>query len=244
MPSDDIKFVVESNNIKSLDSQVYKRLSYAEMAILIALIDAKGEVVSRDELMALGWPGKIVVPNSLNMAILALRRSLHSFGLSENIVTVPRVGFRLDHSYLFGYTNNNFSEESSNESENNIQSEVVELPLEKTPADSQQASVSFSNEVDMPVKKHSILLDGMLMTMLIFDVVIFLNFSSHRPELQCEILNEQVQVCGKNINEGMLSAARHYLSNVLIKSQLVLWGEQNPHQQDGYKFYIIEGGEA
>ncbi|WP_447831034.1 winged helix-turn-helix domain-containing protein [Aeromonas salmonicida] len=241
MSGDCIKFIVESDKIRSLDNQVSKRLSYAEVAIMIALINAKGEVVSRDELMSLGWPGKIVVPNSLNMAILALRRSLNSFGISEYIVTIPRVGFRLDYSHLFGYTCDDFSAESRNDTEKNLQPDVVELYNGEAIAVSEQTTASIYSEKDTG-EKNSFLLDCMLTAILIFDIVFVFNLSSNQPELECEMLDEQVQVCGKNINEGMLSAARHHLSYILMKSQLVLWAEQNPHQKDGYKFYIVEGG--
>jgi len=44
--------------------------------ILLALIDADGSVLSKDELMSLVWPGRIVEDNNLQVQIAALRKAL------------------------------------------------------------------------------------------------------------------------------------------------------------------------
>lgn len=45
-------------------------------AILLALIKAEGEPISKDELLELGWPGRIVHENSLAKAVSRLRQAL------------------------------------------------------------------------------------------------------------------------------------------------------------------------
>lgn len=45
-------------------------------AILLALMQAHGEPISKDELLALGWPGRIVHENSLAKAVSRLRQAL------------------------------------------------------------------------------------------------------------------------------------------------------------------------
>ena len=50
--------------------RIYRRA----LAILCALAEAKGETVSKDELMARLWPGRIVEEGNLHVHVSALRR--------------------------------------------------------------------------------------------------------------------------------------------------------------------------
>lgn len=65
-------------------------------ALLGALVDAQGEVVSKADLIEAAWPGTIVEEGNLNVQIASLRKVL---GVTEEgldwITTVPRVGYRL-----------------------------------------------------------------------------------------------------------------------------------------------------
>lgn len=64
-------------------------------ALLAALLEAKGEPVSKDDLLAQAWPGQIVDEANLSVQIAALRKSL---GTADNgaqwIATVPGIGYR------------------------------------------------------------------------------------------------------------------------------------------------------
>src|SRR5262249_35183555 len=76
------------------------RLPRHALAILCALAEAKGEIVSKDELMARLWPGRIVEEGNLHVHVSALRKSLdeHGEGHGEGhsfVVTVPGRGYRL-----------------------------------------------------------------------------------------------------------------------------------------------------
>jgi len=63
------------------------------MELLLALLHRNGEVVTKDELLDLVWPGVTVVPASLPTAIAKLRRAL---GNEAAIVeTVPKLGYRI-----------------------------------------------------------------------------------------------------------------------------------------------------
>ena len=65
-------------------------------ALLAALADAKGGVVSKDTLMQAAWPGTVVEEANLTVQIAALRRALGAWSDAEEwIVTVPRAGYRL-----------------------------------------------------------------------------------------------------------------------------------------------------
>lgn len=65
-------------------------------ALLAALLDARGNVVSKDVLLEAAWPGAIVEESNLAVQIAALRKILGSQQSgAEWIVTVPRLGYRL-----------------------------------------------------------------------------------------------------------------------------------------------------
>ncbi len=66
------------------------------MQVLVALFQANGRVVSRDELISRCWEGRIVGEDAINRAIGRLRRlSEVDSEASFVIETIPRVGFRL-----------------------------------------------------------------------------------------------------------------------------------------------------
>jgi DNA-binding winged helix-turn-helix (wHTH) protein len=65
------------------------------VALLTALLEARGEPVSKDDLLARGWPGLIVEEANLSVQVAPLRKAI---GQAENgadwIATVPRFGYR------------------------------------------------------------------------------------------------------------------------------------------------------
>ena len=66
------------------------------MKVLVALANARPEVVSRDRLIQLCWDGRVVGDDALNRCILALRHLAQEFTPPPfAIETVPRVGHRL-----------------------------------------------------------------------------------------------------------------------------------------------------
>jgi TolB-like protein len=68
-------------------------------ALLAALLEADGGVVSRSDLMDRAWPGMAVEDGNLAVQVATLRKILgtRSDG-QEWIATVPRVGYRLPHA--------------------------------------------------------------------------------------------------------------------------------------------------
>ena len=66
------------------------------MQVLVALHQAQGAVVSRDDLIARCWEGRVVGEDAINRAIGRLRRlSEADGGASFEIETIARVGYRL-----------------------------------------------------------------------------------------------------------------------------------------------------
>jgi len=66
------------------------------MQVLLVLADAGSKTVTRAELLDRFWAGRIVDDSALNRVIVQLRRVVGEVGGGLSIVTVPRVGYRLD----------------------------------------------------------------------------------------------------------------------------------------------------
>ena len=69
------------------------RLGGRAFDLLMALIEASGAVVGKNELLSRIWPGRIVEQNRLQSEIFALRKAL---GADRDLIeTVPGRGYRL-----------------------------------------------------------------------------------------------------------------------------------------------------
>src|SRR6476469_8824085 len=64
------------------------------MQVLVALARQPDEVVSRDELVAVCWAGRIVGDDAINNCVAKVRRLGEASGAFA-IETIPRVGYRL-----------------------------------------------------------------------------------------------------------------------------------------------------
>lgn len=68
------------------------------LLMLETMLEARGEIVTKAEMMERVWPGVIVEEGNITVQIAALRKELGPRpGGEEWIVTVPRVGYRLIH---------------------------------------------------------------------------------------------------------------------------------------------------
>ena len=85
--------------LSSGNSQI--TIEHRIMQVLIALHRANGAVVSRDELIAACWEGRIVSDDAINRVISRLRRALADAGDVLAIETQSKIGYRL---YLFNGT--------------------------------------------------------------------------------------------------------------------------------------------
>ncbi len=65
------------------------------MAVLLALIDAGGAVLSRDDLLRLCWNGAVVSDDAIQRAVQALRRIARATDSDLVIETIPKIGYRL-----------------------------------------------------------------------------------------------------------------------------------------------------
>jgi DNA-binding winged helix-turn-helix (wHTH) protein/tetratricopeptide (TPR) repeat protein len=73
-------------------------LEHRVMQVLIALAKARGGIVTRDELTASCWDGRVVGEDAINRVMSRLRKAAGSIGAgSFGIETVTRIGYRLTH---------------------------------------------------------------------------------------------------------------------------------------------------
>ena len=71
-------------------------VKHKSMAVIAFLADAKGEVVTRNEIMDSVWPGMEVTDDVLTQSIVELRKAFVDDAKKPLIIeTIPRVGFRL-----------------------------------------------------------------------------------------------------------------------------------------------------
>ncbi|MFT2798856.1 winged helix-turn-helix domain-containing protein [Serratia sp. N21D137] len=83
-------------------------LNPPERRVLNKLIEKRGCEVSKTELISAGWPSRVTVSNSLNMAIKKIRSIFLMAEYDNIIITVQRVGFCIpDASMLKSVKNSN-----------------------------------------------------------------------------------------------------------------------------------------
>lgn len=76
------------------------RLNTSESYVLMHLYLHKGDLVSKDTLLDIGWPGKVVTPNSLNMAIKNIRSCFEKINCDDVIITHVKRGYSWNPAYL------------------------------------------------------------------------------------------------------------------------------------------------
>ncbi|MHC8397998.1 winged helix-turn-helix domain-containing protein [Pseudomonas sp. MDT1-17] len=79
---------------------VRHELNFSSSRILEVLIDRSDDMVTRKEIFAFAWPGRVVGQNSLNQAISLLREVLRDDEQRMIIQTLPRRGYRFNAVYL------------------------------------------------------------------------------------------------------------------------------------------------
>ena len=66
------------------------------MDVLVYLADARGEVVSRNQLLDAVWPGMSVTPDALSQCVVELRKAFRDDPKSPAVIqTIPKIGLRL-----------------------------------------------------------------------------------------------------------------------------------------------------
>lgn len=88
-------FVLDASAGVLLRDRVPVAIGRRGVAILEALLQARGTVVSKEDLIDRAWPNVIVGEANLSVQVAALRKTLGQTAAGDDwIVTVPRVGYR------------------------------------------------------------------------------------------------------------------------------------------------------
>jgi len=85
-------FVLDTRTLLLLREDEIVRIPMKTVEVLLALLERRGEVVTKDELMRAVWPDSIVEEANLSVHVALLRKTL---GASAPIETVPKRGYRL-----------------------------------------------------------------------------------------------------------------------------------------------------
>lgn len=91
----DLDFDLISNDLTNINNGKKCSLARRELLITKMLAEAKGNLVTREELLESCWEGKIVTDSSLNVAIRNIRLSLIECGSSMTIYTSRRRGYSM-----------------------------------------------------------------------------------------------------------------------------------------------------
>ena len=130
------------------------------MQVLVALAQAGGGVVGRDELIARCWDGRIVVDNAINRVISRLRRLSATLGEGcFRIETVAKVGYRLVETARQ-------PGESALMREENLETRIVDAPP-APPGPHSSATVPLAGTASVvPVSRRALLAAGMAVGLL------------------------------------------------------------------------------
>ncbi|EAS42597.1 helix-turn-helix domain-containing protein [Photobacterium profundum] len=112
------------------------KLSASETKVLQYLIENNGEIITREKLLEIGWPNKVVVPNSLNVAIANLRKAFKT--KIEIIITIKGAGFTIAKNTFIQHT---------------IQPEPISLVNEEMDAEKSEKKSFSSHNDDHSISK-------------------------------------------------------------------------------------------
>jgi DNA-binding winged helix-turn-helix (wHTH) protein len=107
-------------------------------SLLACLVENRGRVVSKDELIEMVWDGRIVSDGTLNTRINSVRRAVGDDGKRQAVIkTFPRRGYR----FVAALEGDEVAEDLSRTSAASILSKpsIVVLPFANLPGDPEQA---------------------------------------------------------------------------------------------------------
>lgn len=135
--NDLVMFDSQQNHVATLaDNRNYIQLSTPASRCFELLISNSDQLIDKGKLLDYGWRdhGVFVTDNSLNQAILSIRKALKKLGLEENfIVTVPRIGYRIGMHNIITIMDSGdkakpiLSKQISVETKENMDAEIVGL---------------------------------------------------------------------------------------------------------------------
>lgn len=237
------KILIYSDRIESSDGKIIRKLSHTELTLLRVLIDANNEVVERDKLIHHGWRQKVVVGNSLNMAIMSIRRALDAFGMGECVKTIPRKGFLLENPSAFLFS----SDVSANTKTNHALEGEPEAKNEfflggGGVAKNESIKTRVSPPPTTPKKNFKSIVSFFIFTLILLDLWFYVQISSRKPHLTCELINKNATLCARYLDSSLFAEARKYLLLQGERRKVVLWADKINDTEHGYEFYLVKHG--
>ncbi|KJG10647.1 hypothetical protein UA38_00305 [Photobacterium kishitanii] len=113
-------FIASQGVLKTSESTL--KLNLSEQYILSYLIENHSTPVTKDDLLKVGWPDRIVTEASLFQVIRALRVKLNEKNKGDVIETLPRVGYQIRE---FTREEVDLSEQKSNSTISNINKKTI-----------------------------------------------------------------------------------------------------------------------
>ena len=85
-------FTLDTRTLVLLREGEIAKVPMKTVEVLLALLDRRGEIATKDELLSAAWPDSIVEEANLTVHIALLRKTL---GQAAPIETIPKRGYRL-----------------------------------------------------------------------------------------------------------------------------------------------------
>jgi DNA-binding winged helix-turn-helix (wHTH) protein len=85
-------FTLDTRTLLLLREDEIVKVPMKTVEVLLALVDRRGEIVTKDELLKAAWPDSIVEEANLTVHVALLRKTL---GATAPIETIPKRGYRL-----------------------------------------------------------------------------------------------------------------------------------------------------
>jgi DNA-binding winged helix-turn-helix (wHTH) protein len=85
-------FALDTRTLLLLREEEIVKVPMKTVEVLLALVERRGEIVTKDELLKAAWPDSIVEEANLTVHVALLRKTL---GQAAVIETIPKRGYRL-----------------------------------------------------------------------------------------------------------------------------------------------------
>ena len=205
--SEEIKFNPEDGSLTHCATQETVKLTLTASRLLETLLKAPDGILSREQLLTMVWDnyGLQASNSSLNQYISILRRTLAAFGCEELIITVPKMGFRLNPDI------------------------TLQLPL-PVPLKEPEQVISQRDGKNFSLKRAHIAV-MVVLALLVCGAIVFLNIAlsgrvSHYPLYQDRLATGCEVVFMKNLTERDREKARQTISAILKDNAATCGPEQ------------------
>ena len=85
-------FALDTRTLLLLREEEIVKVPMKTVEVLLVLLERRGEIVTKDELLEAAWPDSIVEEANLTVHVALLRKTL---GQAASIETIPKRGYRL-----------------------------------------------------------------------------------------------------------------------------------------------------